>query len=131
MTPEFFQKQISRLKLRFSDKAFDPEFVKLIGHEVSSMGHDAFQRLVDIMIGTRAHNRPPTITDFREMRVQSDKHTFTREVQGAANAMDKHWGGDKEAALAKAYGSDVKTLKEAFKMQLEINKLNRIKQGEE
>ena len=89
MTPDCFDVQIKRLKMRFGEKAFDPEFVKLVGAEVSSMSNRDFQDIVDIMISTRGHTRPPLITEFKEARLRKEKYKFNYEVQGAVNTLSK------------------------------------------
>lgn len=80
MTELLFNTQLERLKFRFGEKAFDTEFAKLLGFEVSSMADDAFIKLVDTMIGSRPHNRPPTLVDFREMKHHMQKKHFDNLV---------------------------------------------------
>lgn len=83
MKQECFDTQIKRLKLRFGEKAFDPEFARLVGREVWTLNDNQFVYLVDVLIGSRPHSRPPTITDFREMRLQSEKGAMARNTTHA------------------------------------------------
>lgn len=129
MTPDFFNQQISRMHLRFGEKAFDPEFTKLVAREVSAMQNEDFMRLVDFMIGSRKHNMPPTLTDFRESRIAIEKRAFSREVGGAARAMDRQWQGGLHAYLAKEYPG-AKTLNDAVAIQIEKNRIARAMGGE-
>lgn len=73
MTEHFFISQISRLRRRFGDKNFDPEFVKLAAIEVKSMSEMGFQRAVDIWIGSRTSHKPPLLSEFREARLNEEK----------------------------------------------------------
>ncbi len=77
MLTNFLTEQITRLKTKFGDKAFDPETVKLIFREVYSLRDDAFKRVVDTMISSRPYNRPPMVVDFREARLKEEKNKFS------------------------------------------------------
>jgi hypothetical protein len=87
MTEKFFMDQIARLKARFSERAFDPEFTKIVAAECITMQDRAFENLVTFLIGSRAHNSPPKIADFREGRINEEKKGFQREVIGAARSV--------------------------------------------
>jgi hypothetical protein len=123
MTQEFFEQQIDRLKVRFGEKAFDKEFVSLIAKECFSMQDADFLDLVNLMIATRKHNSSPILTDFREMRVQSDKNKFGRVVGHAVRAMSQHSKGTVHEALIRAGFHGCKTIEEALNVQLEKNRI--------
>lgn len=89
MTKECFENQVVRLIERFGAKSFDGEFNKLVSKEMATTPNDEFIRIVDIMIGTRAANRPPLLTDFREMRLQSEKDRFAKETRWAAQELER------------------------------------------
>ncbi len=81
MTQIFFLSQIDRLKRRFGEKHFDIEFIKLVGQEVNSMSDMGLQRFVDVMIGSRTHNKPPLLSEFREARLNEEKQRLSRDGQ--------------------------------------------------
>lgn len=89
MTEDFFRRQIERLKLRFGAKAFDPEFVRLIGVEVASVPDDVFLRTISTFIGNRKNNNPPLLVDFKESRIAWEKGRFTDTVKKASNIFDR------------------------------------------
>lgn len=123
MTPEFFVSQISRMKQRFSERAFDIEFTKLVGREVSQMSNEDFLRLVDVMVGGRKHTMPPTLTDFREMRLGIEKQSFNRDVQGAARAMNTQWTSNGLQAFLDGEYPGAKTLNDAKDIQILRNQI--------
>jgi hypothetical protein len=87
VTPEQFTAQLGRLVTRFSEKAFDQEFSQLVWREVHDMSEQAFTRTCDVMIGSRKHNDPPRLTDFREARLKEQKYAFDRDIQGACKVL--------------------------------------------
>jgi hypothetical protein len=87
MTDSYFRDQVKRLRMRFGDRAFDNEFVLLVWREVYSMSEVGFQRLVDVLIGSRSANKPPLLSDFREARIKEDKWRFDNEVKSAARVL--------------------------------------------
>ena len=89
MTQDCFDAQIKRLKLRFGDRAFDGEFTKLIGKEVYSLTDFDFVDMVDLIISTRNHTRPPTIIDFREHRIQIEKKRLSKAVNEVNQVLTK------------------------------------------
>lgn len=101
--------QMERFRIRFGERAFDEEFVRLIKRELLNMANDDMIRMTDIMIGTRASTRPPTIVDFREARLNLERNKFNREVQGAVvgwdstalpRSLEKMWPGARTALEA-------------------------------
>lgn len=88
MTRDFFILQIERLKTRFGAKAFDPEFIRILGLEVASISDEFFRRTIDTWIGTRKNTNPPLLTDFREARIAFEKGVFNQQVAGAAHAFE-------------------------------------------
>lgn len=131
MTEEFFQTQIQRLKTRFGEKAFDKEFVTLIARECFSMSDADFLDLVNTMIATRKHNSSPILTDFREMRIQSEKNKFGHVVSSAVKAMSAHAQGSVHEALIRAGFHGCKTIEEALAVQMEKNRIAKALEGQE
>ncbi len=86
--------QLERLKRRFGDKNFDPEFIKLVANEVRIMTDYDFIKFCDVMIGTRSPNKPPLISDFREARIAAEKASFNRMVSDGAKIFDHPAKGD-------------------------------------
>lgn len=127
MTQEFFQDQVKRLKMRFGEKAFDSEIVQLIGREVISMTREDFMRVVDVMIGQRAANKPPLVSDFREARLAQEKYKFNRVVQEAVSP--SNWQNGLQAVLDRDYPG-CKTLSEAVELQKLRNQIARAKGAE-
>lgn len=111
MTEDFFRQQIERLKVRFGAKAFDYEFIRILGLEVATIGDEFFRRTVDTWIGTRKNSSPPLLTDFREARLAFEKNKFKAEVERASNTFNH---GLKDV-LRKHYKVD--TLQEAFELE--------------
>jgi hypothetical protein len=130
MTRENFDEQLSRLRFRFGDRNFDPEFIKLLAKEVQSMPDHDLTRMVSDFIGSRPATRPPLLVDFREARIQIEKYKFTREVQGAADAVFD-WAKQKglKAFLDENYPG-CKSLWEAVQVQVEVNQAQREREGE-
>jgi hypothetical protein len=89
MTGEQFVAQMSRLRMRFGDKAFDPAFVDLVWREVHDMSVPAFSRFVDVAIGSRPHTKPPLLTDFREARLAESKRKFEDDLRGATDTLKR------------------------------------------
>ena len=123
MSPEFFSQQLHRLRLRFGEKAFDPEFTKLVLREVSPMANDDFLHMIDVMIGSRKHNHAPTLTDFREQRYKSEKEGFNRLCEGAHKALERPRQTGLKSYLALTYGTECKSLWQAVEMQVAMNKI--------
>lgn len=80
MTKETFDEQMTRLKNRFGEKAFDAEIERLIGIETSVMTDKAFTDAVNGFIGSRKHHDPPLVTDFREVRILFEQRNFKNQV---------------------------------------------------
>lgn len=118
MTRDFFILQIERLKTRFGAKAFDPEFIRILGLEVASVPDEFFRMTVSTWIGTRRHNNPPLLTDFREARLAFEKGTFNKMVTKAAEAFEYKPFKD---IMRKHYNVD--TREEAFELEVLKNRL--------
>lgn len=121
MTLDFFAGQSDRLVRRFGSKAFDQEFTQLVWREVHDMSEHAFMQFVDVMIGSRSHNKPPLLSDFREARIKENKRKFENDVNGAARLMfgDGTPGAMRshlKALLNKEYGGGVDTPKQAVEV---------------
>jgi len=127
MTPDFFNQQISRLKVRFGDKSFDSEFVKLIGREVSDMSNDAFMVLVDRMIAERRPHEKPLVSDFREMRKFMEQERFKREVSETAAVIDGPMSANVQEALGRAGYGGCRSVKDAFELQVLRNQIAKAK----
>jgi len=61
-----FDSEIKRLCIRFGAKAFDAEYLKMLWRAFNNVSHGTFQKLVDTLIESRPHSRPPVMADFRE-----------------------------------------------------------------
>lgn len=104
MTGPEFSAQMQRLERHFGKKQFSQEFVELVFREIGQMTAYGLQRAVDTWIGTRAHTRPPLLTDFRDASLAEAKRFFQREVSGAADWRGKQTTEQKLKALRKAFG---------------------------
>lgn len=93
MTEMYFISQIDRLKRRFGERHFDPEFVKLCALESHTMSDLALQRAVDVWIGNRSHNKPPLLSDFREVRLSEEKLRMNRDINHATSVIKQGSGG--------------------------------------
>lgn len=111
MTEDFFRSQIERLRIRFGAKAFDSEFIRILGLEIAMVSDEFFRRTVDTWIGTRKNNNPPLLTDFREARIASEKSKFQVEVKKASEGFSNGLA----AVLQKAY--NVGSIQEAFELE--------------
>lgn len=111
MTESFFISQMNRLKIRFGAKAFDSEFIRLLGLEVVSISDEFFRRTIDTWIGTRKNNNPPLLTDFKEARLAFDKDKFIYEVE----AVNHIWQSGLKEILWINY--KVATITEAIEME--------------
>lgn len=87
VTEIYYLSQIERLKRRFGERHFDPEFIKLVALEAHQMSDLGFQRTVDVMIGSRTANKPPLLSDFREARRNEEKHQFDNMTRAAAQVL--------------------------------------------
>lgn len=102
MTQIFFLDQINRLKIRFGAKAFDPEFIRVIGLEIASVSDEFFRKQVDNWIGTRKNNSPPLLTDFKEARLAYEKDRLSIATDkvvktfsyGLKDVLKKHYNVD-------------------------------------
>lgn len=119
MTQAFFLQQVKRMHVRFGEKALDAEFVQLIWRETHDMSESAFQRFVDVMIGSRTHNKPPLLSEFREARMREQKLKFDNDVRGAAQTLAKQAPEEMRkhlrAILSKEFGS-VSSIAEALEV---------------
>lgn len=116
-----FDDQIKRLRVKFGDKAFDPETVALIATECITLKSEEFAKIASFFLGTRKHINPPMLPDFKEAKLRAEKLAFNREVDSAADTMSSPpWQGGLKAFLAKEYPG-CKTLWEA----VEVRKLHR------
>lgn len=117
MTQEFFKNQISRLKERFSDRAFDNQFVMLIWADCHDMAESAFKRSCDVFIGSRSPNKPPLLSEFREARLAEEKTKFENDLKGASNFLKRKAPDEMRkhlrAILSKEFGG-VESVKDAL-----------------
>jgi hypothetical protein len=124
MTKECFDVQVTRLKLRFGEKAFDPEFIRLISREMFELSNDQFISIIDTMIGSRKHTDPPTIVHFREMRSQTEKQELSKLTHWVAQAFNKDL--PLKDVLQKHYAG-CETLAEAIeieKIKIKVQQIN-------
>lgn len=128
MNPAFFQAQIQRLITRFGQKAFDPEFCKLIWREAHDMSEQGFMRYCDVLIGSRSANKPPLLSEFREARLKEQKLKFDNDVRGATQFLKRQAPEEMRkhlrAVLSREYGA-VESVSEA----LEVARIRRATGG--
>ncbi len=120
MRTDFFNQQVERLKLRFSPKAFDPESTRLIGREVASLDEETFMRIIDFLITSRTHTKPPLLSDFRDARLRSEKQRLERDVDGALRAMERdasQWSTDGLQKYLKQHYPGCRTLVDAVNVE--------------
>jgi hypothetical protein len=124
VTKDCFDEHVPRLATRFGEKAFDVEFKKLLAREMASLPNDEFIKIVEIMIGTRPPNRPPVLTDFREMRLQAEKSLLSRETRWAATELKKVQANLPEVFEKAGYGkiSNISEALEIAKIKLRAKK---------
>jgi hypothetical protein len=89
MTLLEFKHQTNRLRIRFGEKHFDEEFLKLVWREVSDMSAHGYQRFCDVLIGSRTANKPPLLSEFREARLSEQKIKFQNDLRGAQNFLER------------------------------------------
>lgn len=104
-----FKSQIARLKVRFGERAFDPEMVGLIWREIHEMSLEALTRSVDIWLGSRNPNNPPMLAEFREAMLSEKKLSLGNETRAAFRRIEnttpleeifKEFGGARSAVEA-------------------------------
>ncbi len=115
MTQEQFKSQVSRLIKRFGDRAFDNEFVLLVWREVDTMNAFDFTRTVDVFIGSRSHNKPPLLSEFREARLAIEKNALTRDIRGACTVLQHPAMRPLADVLRKDFGA-VENVKDALQI---------------
>lgn len=103
MTQESFKAQIGRLEGRFGARAFDTEFGFLIWREVKEMSEVGFARAVDVWIGSRTHNKPPLLSEFREAYLSEKKWQLQRDTLSAERMFDGKWNKGLQAYLDKMF----------------------------
>lgn len=130
MKSDYFLTHIKLLQNRFGEKALNKSFVDLVWREVCTMSDFGFARTCEVFIGSRPHTKPPLLTDFREARLRDEKREFDNQVRDAASAMDWPARGGLQRFLTATYGSECKTLNQAVEMQIELNRMERLKNGE-
>lgn len=124
MTEAFFKNQVMRLRRRFGDRNFDDEFVLLVWREVCTMSDESMMRLVDIMVGSRASNKAPLLTDFREARLKEEQNRFKTEAGAASRSLDWPIKEGLKKILHKDFGG-AKTVNEAIQIQILKNQLKK------
>lgn len=119
MNPLLFQAQMQRLITRFGQKAFDPEFSKLVWSEVRDMSEPGFVRFCDVLIGSRTAHKPPLLSEFREARMNEQKLKFENEVRDAAQSLRRAPAEMREhlrKLLEKEMGAGIETLSDAVEL---------------
>lgn len=115
MTEVFFVTQIDRLKRRFGEKHFDVEFMKLASFEVAKMSEMGFRRAVDVWIGSRSHNKPPLLSEFREAKLNEDKQKLSSDANYANEVFNSGWHSGLNKILREQYGN-VTSVNEAVEL---------------
>lgn len=87
ISEEFFLIQMTRLRTRFGEKAFDREMTRLIAQEVKTMSEAGLRRAIDVMIGSKPAHLAPLLAEFREARLAEERNRFNNETQAAAKAL--------------------------------------------
>lgn len=106
MSPQAFHTQWQRLIVRFGVKSMDDELKLLVTREVHDMGETAFQRFVDVLIGSRTAHKPPLLSEFREARLAEQKLRFQNETQAAARAFTQHAPEELRANMRKVLSKE-------------------------
>lgn len=121
MTQAFFEMQFERLRTRFGKHAMDDEFKTLVAEATQGMSDHAFKTTIDVFIGSRPHNRPPLVSDFREAKCAEHKKNFDAEVRQVAKVWDSSMREvaleGRKKALTKEFGAE--SIKAAFKVAVQ------------
>jgi hypothetical protein len=119
MSPDFFKAQMARLQTRFTPRAIDNEFVKLVWQACADMSEPGFQRMCDVFIGSRTASKPPLLSDFREGYLLEQKRHFENDVRGATSALKRQAPEDMRrhlrVVLSQEYGG-VDSAKDALEI---------------
>lgn len=119
MTLPFFETQTRRLITRFSNKAFDQEFLQLVWREVCDMSEAGFGRYVDVLIGSRTHLKPPLLSEFREARLNEQKLKLQNDIRGAGQFLERKAPAAMKEHVRKVLSSEfgaVNSVKDAFEV---------------
>ncbi len=114
MTEIYFISQIDRLKRRFGDKNFDPEFIRLASFDAHKMSDSWFQRAVDVWIGSRPVSKPPLIADFKEAMLKEEKFRLDNIARDANKAIERPANGDGLKKILKDQFGGTNSVKDAI-----------------
>lgn len=127
MDLRLFVEQMNRLRVRFGKSAFDDESTKLIHQNIYDLTPAEFVKVVDFMISSRAHNRPPLVSDFRDARLREEKARFQEDMMASIEKFEHPAAQDGlKKYLAKAFPG-CKNLNEAIevrRLQIQVAKAN-------
>lgn len=116
MTSEAWGHQKMRLRDHFGVKSLSNELSLLISVECKNMADRDLVEMVNVFIGSRRSNNPPTLVDFREGRLRFERLSFERDVNGAAVALDRPWQIGLKTFLEKEFRG-CKTINEAVEVK--------------
>jgi hypothetical protein len=121
MSPAEFDVQMNRVTQTFGEgKVYNRERLALIWKAVNDLSAPSFSRIVDNFIASARY--APLPKDFQESAYAERRHSFNREVDGAAKAMDREWPTGLKGFLEREYPG-AKTLNDAVEIQIEKNKI--------
>lgn len=84
MTQETFKVQIERLKVRFGERHFDGEFIRLAWQEVKEMETSRFVWNVNTWLGSRKPSQPPMLAEFKEAMSAYEKSIKKTTIERVA-----------------------------------------------
>lgn len=128
MTEMEFSDGINRLISDFGAQSFKKERMLMIWKMVCDLSSQDFNRICSQFLSTM--RQAPLPKDFQDAAYGVRKSTFNREVDGAVKTMDREWQGGLKSYLAKAYGSECKTLNGAVQIQIERDRIEKALRGE-
>jgi hypothetical protein len=117
MTQEYFKAQITRMKVKFGDRAFDVESCRLFYREVDQLPQWIFLRAVEAWLGQRKHTNAPKLDCFRAVRLNYEQYLRKLEREAASKALTQPAAFDGlKRCLALNY-KGAKTLMEAVEIE--------------
>lgn len=112
----FFQSQIKKLSEAFPGKNFDQARIGMIWSFCHDLANEQFSFIANHFIKTRSATRPPLPADFDEAARLEIKNAFSRDVEGAAAAMNTPWPTGLKSFLEKNYPG-CKTINDAMSVE--------------
>lgn len=121
MTQDEFKEQITRLKVKFTERAFDPETCRVLWLEVATVPPNVFAEAVRIWLGHRKPSNPPLAPDFKQVKLNYERNVLKQNAMGATRAIeDPTQFQGLRTVLAKDY-PQAKSLMDAVQIQRQRN----------